>query len=99
LGLLPAARYYGTPRYVVVRQKMSGQLSPAVLPTGAQKVLDHILTEPLGYRPKQPAAIAPGHILDESRQSFVFGEHENVQGRTAPSHLIHFGEGEFQGLR
>jgi hypothetical protein len=49
---LPAARYYVTLRYVMMRQKMSPNLSPAVLPAGAQEVLDHILTEAFWYRPK-----------------------------------------------
>src|ERR1022692_4969773 len=72
---------------------------PAALPARAQEVADHVLAEAVRQRPEHPAAVPPGHLVDERTQPLVVGEHEDVQRRAAPGHLVYLGHRELEGFR
>src|SRR6266851_4761063 len=64
----------------------------------AEEVAYHVLAQPLGHRAEHSPAVPPRHVLHERGEPVILGEHEDVQRRPAAGHLVHLGQGEFQGL-
>src|SRR5215469_16715783 len=69
------------------------------LPAHAQEVLDHVLAQAVRHRSEHAPAVAARYFVDERGEPLVVGEHEHVQCRPAPRHLVDFGQGEFKRLR
>src|SRR5450755_2707196 len=71
---------------------------PVAAPARAQVVADDVVAELVIGRREHPAAVAFGKLLDEVDQTLVLSQHEDVERRAAPGHLVGFGKRDGQRL-
>ena len=76
-------------------QPGSYRVAPAPSP---QIVAHHVVAELVIGRREDASAVALGQLVDEVDEALVLGEHEDVERRAAPRHLVGLGQGHRQRL-
>src|SRR5258707_13576950 len=88
-GKRPKAPPEGSPRRAL--------LPP--LPARAEEVADYVFAQAVGHRAQHPAAVSPGDLVYERDQPLIVSEHEHIQRRPPPRHLVYLGHRQLERFR